>query len=317
MIRLILTFGALALVLAGLAGPAAAQGKNPTLLIMAEDGDADSIPRNSRISTRILNEIVTQFDSRGFDVYDETAVTVHTHVQGRSRRTDAELVDVAKSIQRPPIDVVIFFETFATVTRKTYQNEVRLRTVGRLLSVVDGRRLGNWEAMLPAARDQVWLLPNRCFPEGQAVSRDCLLEAVGDDARILAQEVGTIIHEKLQPHLATIGGGGIAEKEEGLKRGFNLVFDGFTSADYRDIEEYLVIFSGYIAHRPTRSEHLHHEIWYESTISTGKLQRNLHKMMELLEIPYVLKFQGNSYTVKAKNLRQERRTAGPDKSHKW
>lgn len=296
-------------------GLAAAEGKNPTLLIMAEDGDGESIPRKSRISTRILNELVTQLDIRGRDVYDETAVTLRTHTQGRSRRTDAELVDVAKSIRRPPIDVVVFFEVFATITRKTYQNELRLRTVGRLLSVGDGRRLGNWEAKLPEDRDQVWLLPNRCFPEGQAVSRDCLLEAVGDDARILAQEVGAIISEKLDAQLGAVSGGQ-ADQDEGLKRGFNLVFDGFTSRDYRDMEEYLVIFSGYVKHRPTRSAHLTHEIWYESTITTSKLERNLHKMMEVLEIPYVLKFSGNTYTIKAKNLRKPR-GATSDKKYKW
>jgi len=315
--RLYLVFGALVVFLFGQTSSAVAEGKNPTLLIMAEDGDADGIPRKSRISTRILNEIVTQLDSRGYDVYDETAVTLRTHVQGRSRRTDAELVDIAKSIQRPPIDVVVFFEVFANVTRKTYQNELRLRTVGRLLSVADGRRLGNWEAKLPEHRDQVWLLPNRCFPAGQGVSRNCLLEAVGDDARILAQEVGAVISEKLETHLGAVGGGGQAEKEEGLKRGFNLVFDGFTSRDYRDMEEYLVIFSGYVNHRPTRSSHLYHEVWYESTIATRKLERNLHKMMELLELPYVLKFSGNSYTIKSKNLRKERGPSRPDKKYKW
>jgi len=314
MTRLFLLIAALACAAVGFTAPASAEGKNPTLLIMAEDRDAESIPRKSRISTRILNELVTQLDSRGFDVYDETAVTLRTHTQGRSRRTDAELVDVAKSIRRPPIDVVIFFEVFATVTRKTYQNELRLRTVGRLLSVGDGRRMGNWEAKLPEDRDQVWLLPNRCFPEGAEVSRDCLLEAVGDDARILAQEVGAIISEKLE---ANIDAGSQVSDGEGLKRGFNLVFDGFTSSDYRDMEEYLVIFSGYVRHRPTRSEHLTHEVWYESTIKTAKLERNLHKMMELLEIPYVLKFSGNTYTIKAKNLRRERGTDGPDKKCKW
>ena len=314
--RFYLVFGALVVFLFGQTKLAVAEGKNPTILIMAEDGDGESIPRKSRISTRILNEIVNQLNSRGFDVYDETAVTLRTHVQGRSRRTDVELIDVAKSVQRPPIDVVVFFEVFANITRKTYQNELRLRTVGRLLSVADGRRLGSWEAKLPEQRDQVWLLPNRCFPEGQGVRRNCLLEAVGDDARVLAQEVGSIIPEKLESHLNT-SGGGMAKKEDGLKRGFNLVFDGFTSRDYRDMEEYLVIFSGYIKHRPTRSSHLYHEVWYESTIATRKLERNLHKMMELLELPYILKFSGNAYTIKSKNLRKERGASRPDKKYKW
>ena len=312
--RLFLTLGALALFVVGHTATANAEGSNPTILIMAEDGDGESIPRKSRISTRILNELVTQLDTRGFDVYDETAVTLGTHTQGRSRRTDAELVDVAKSIHRPPIDVVVFFEVFANVTRKTYQNELRLRTVGRLLSVGDGRRLGNWEAKLPEDRDQVWLLPDRCFPEGQAVRRDCLLEAVGDDARILAQEVGAIISEKLEANLGSPSSSG---QDDGLKRGFNLVFDGFSSRDYRDMEDYLTIFSGYVRHRPTRSSHLHHEVWYESKIKTSRLERNLHKMLELLEIPYVLKFSGNTYTIKAKNLRHERHNGGKGEKYKW
>ena len=312
--RLFLILGALALVLFGPMGAVSAEGTNPTLLIMAEDGDTESIPRKSRVLTRIMNELVTQLDVRGFDVYDETAVTLRTNVQGRSRRTDAELVDVAKSIQRPPIDVVVFFEVFADVTRKTYQNELRLRTVGRLLSVGDGRRLGNWEAKLPEDRDQVWLLPNRCFPEGEKIGRDCILEAVGDEARILAREVGLVITEKLEVDLRSDAK---AENAEGLKRGFNLVFDGFSAHDYRDMEEYLVIFSGYVRHRPTRSSHLHHEVWYESTIKTAKLERNLHKMMGLLEIPYVLKFSGNTYTVKAKNLGGAHRSADKRGKLRW
>ena len=51
-----------------------------------------------------------------------------------------------------------------------------------------------------------------------------------------------------------------------------------------------MIFSGYIDHRPTREHSQYHELWYESTITTTKLQRNMHKMMELIDIPYVLKF---------------------------
>lgn len=323
--RLILTLGALALCIVGPMSAATAEGTNPTLLIMAEDGDGESIPRSSRLSTRILNEMMTQLDKRGFDIYDETAVTLTTNVQGRSRRTDAELIDVAKSIHRPPIDVVVFFETFSSVTRKTYQNELRLRTVGRLLSVADGRRLGNWEAKLPEGRDEVWLLPNRCFPNGEGVSRDCLLEAVGDDARILAQEVGAIISEKLEANLGVVAAkdqaadrqSDAANSEEGLKRGFNLVFDGFTNRDFRDMEDYLVVFSGYVRHRPTMSAHLHHEVWYESTIKTGRLERNLHKMMGILEIPYVLKFLGNTYTIKAKNLPGERQTGRSAGKYKW
>ncbi len=312
--RLLLTLGTLSFFIVGLTLAFNAKASNPTLLIMAEDEDGETIPRNNRISTRILNELVNQLDGRGFDVYDETAVTLRTHAQGRTRRSDAELLDVAKSIRRPPIDVVIFFRIFSDVTRKKYQNEVRLRMEGRLLSVSDGRRLGSWEAKLPEDRDQVWLLPNRCFPEGGSMSRSCLLESVGDDARTLAQEVGAIVTDKLEANIGSTSSGG---QEGGLKRGFNLVFDGFSSSDYGDMEKYLTIFSGYIGHRPVRSSHLKREVFYESTISTSRLERNLHKMLEVLGLPYVLKFSGNTYTIKAKNLRKKRGTSEQQKKYKW
>ncbi len=104
--HLTLVIGVLTLFIIGLTGCAVAKVKSPTILIMAEDADGDSLPRKSRISTRILNELVTQLNTNGYDVYDETALTLRTHSQGRSRRTDVELIDIARSIQRPPIDVV-------------------------------------------------------------------------------------------------------------------------------------------------------------------------------------------------------------------
>ena len=323
--RLMLALGALVVFAMSPLGPAAAQGENPTILIMASDADTDGIPRKSRISTRVLEELTDQLDRRGFDVYDETAVTLRTHKQYRSNRTNAELIDIGRSIKRPPIDIVVYFRIFAQVDRKKYQNELRLRMVGRIISVHDGKNRGGWSGKLPEDRDQVWLLPNRCFKDGDgAPKRDCLLEIVGDDTVTLAQEIGDIVAEKLEGLHGTpvagsggSGGGGVAAPTGGMKRGFNLVFNGFGSRDYRDMEEYIVIFSGYVAHRPTRSEHKLHEVWYESTISTTKLQRNLHKMMEILEIPYVLKFSGNTYTIKSKNMRRDRGRAAPRVKYKW
>ena len=87
--RLLLTLGTLSFFVVGLTLAFNAKASNPTLLIMAEDEDGETIPRNNRISTRILNELVNQLDGRGFDVYDETAVTLRTHAQGRTRRSDA------------------------------------------------------------------------------------------------------------------------------------------------------------------------------------------------------------------------------------
>lgn len=285
-------------------------GDDPNILIMAEDVDADGVPRNSRISTRILNAVVTQLDQQRFKIYDETAVTLDTHKQGRSRRTDAELIDIAKSIRKPPIDVVVFFTVYSHVNRKSHSNDLHIRIVGRLLSVHDGRRLGNWEEELPDR----WSLPNRCFPDDKGVSRDCLLEAVGRDARRIATGMSSVLTEKLA-YLVDSGRGNGGSRDTQLEKGYSLTFEGFDHHDIREIEEFLTIFSGYVDHRPTTSMTKYVEFWYESTTKTSKLRRNLEKMMEELDLDYTIKFQGNKFSLRNKQFRK--RNDRPRSGYKW
>ena len=314
MSRFIIAIGAgLAYLGLAMAPLPALAGDDPNILIMAEDADADGVARNSRISTRILNAVVTQLDQQRFKIYDETAVTLDTHKQGRTRRADAELIDIAKSIRKPPIDVVVFFTVYANVDRKTYSNDLHLRIVGRMLSVHDGRRIGNSEEELPDR----WSLPNRCFPDGKGVRRDCLLEAVGRDARRIATGMSSVLTEKLT--YLVDGGRGFSggRRDSGLEKGYSLTFEGFDRRDIREIEEYLTIFSGYIDHRPTTSMTKYVEFWYESTIRTAKLRRNLEKMMEKLDLDYTIKFQGNKFSLRNKNIRRRGNSDRRGEGYKW
>ncbi len=55
------------------AGPALAQPK-PTVVVMGEDADEDSVPRGNRIFQRVIAELSETMNLRGYNVYDETAV---------------------------------------------------------------------------------------------------------------------------------------------------------------------------------------------------------------------------------------------------
>ncbi len=68
---------------------------NPNILVMGEDRDEDSIPLDSRVFKRVINALSTQMHDLEFDVFDETAITLDNFKQGRSRRCDAELIDIA------------------------------------------------------------------------------------------------------------------------------------------------------------------------------------------------------------------------------
>jgi hypothetical protein len=67
----------------------------PNLLVMGEDENKDAIPRNSQVFKRVINALTNQMHDNGFDVYDETAITLDSFGQGRVQRSNAEVIDIA------------------------------------------------------------------------------------------------------------------------------------------------------------------------------------------------------------------------------
>jgi hypothetical protein len=260
-----------------------------TLLVMGEDADTDSIARDNRAFTRVLDEIAAALSAHGFRVYDETAVTLDTHGQGRVRRPISELIDVARGVRSPPIDTIALFTIYAQTTKRPYTDKLNLRVGGRLIGVQDGRFRGSFEA-----RQQGDVRPN--------CSAACRDEAIGDMARVLAQDVGAILAEKLA---AQAPARRLSPGDTDIVKTFTLIFDDFSAAEMNDMEDYLVIFTGYRSHRPTTTLHRHFEIAYKSSIDEAKLQRNLTRMLEELDMRARIGFVGNEYTV-----RQIRASAG-------
>ena len=275
--------------------------EKPNIVIMGEDADRDSVPRNSRVFRRVLDALSNQLNEKGFDVYDETAVTLDDSAQGRTRRTDAEIIDIVKSAKRPPLDLAVIFQIYAHADEMSYTTKVQARISGRLLAVKSGQRLGNFEMDSP----REWVAPANC-------PRECILEVVGTKSRILANDLGAVLTEKLA-HLVGHGDGSDGLEQGGIPRAYSMVFDGFNETDINDIEEYLVVFSGYKRHRPTFSSPRRHEIWYESDISGGRLNRNLKKMLDRLDLRGAVTFSGNSYTVTKITFRKRR----PIKKGEW
>jgi len=133
------------------AGKRGGTGTQPNIIIMGEDAEPDTVPRNNRIFKRVLDALANEMNDEGFYVYDETVVTLGTFARERIRRTDGEIIDIARSIKRPPIDVVVIYGIYAHAHAQArgYTDKLDIRIAGRLLNVRDGRRLGNFEVELP------------------------------------------------------------------------------------------------------------------------------------------------------------------------
>jgi hypothetical protein len=259
----------------------------PNLMVMGEDSDKDTVPRGSRVHRRIEEAIKEQLHTRGFNVYDETAVTLGTAAPGRVRRADAELVDVARGIQRPPLDAVVIFATYASAEQLSYTTRIRARLAGRLLAVRTGQHLGNFEVDVADVR-----APADC-------SRECVLETVGDQAKLLAQDLGAVLAVKLKSlTVAAVPAAPASSLQPGgLPTAYTMLFNGFEVADRRGIEEYLVSFSGYQTHRPVRSGGTFVEYWYETAADSARLERNLGLMLDHLGLRGRVALSGNKVTV--------------------
>ena len=265
------------------------------ILVMAEDGDDGSVSRDSRISRRVLNEVSTQISAYGFSVFDETALTYNSHRQGRSRRGDAELIDIARSVQRPPIDTIALFTVYTDSQTLPHTRKLRVRVSGRLLDAQSGRRLGNFDVS-----DSGNVHPSCGGP--------CYAETVGDIAREMGREVADVLAQKLDVRFSRGPG---PRSDDGLVRGLTLTFDDFSVVELRDIQDYLEIFSGYRSHRPIASFHRHLELWYETSISDAKLRRNLDRMFDELGMQARIAYQGNAYSIRQVRLPVRARRKAP------
>ena len=264
------------------------------LLIMIDDADKNSVSRDSQINKRVHASISQQLNQVA-DVYDETSLTLDTFKQGRGRRTDAELLDIARSINRPPVDIVVVLSTYASVTTSEYAKKARARVEGKILNAKSGQFLDNFEVQSP----RTWSIPYACDRQ------TCMLEEMGDEAKVLGDELGLILAEKLNWLLHGETGDNNPAPTIEMFNDYYLTFDGFSAQDVTNIEEYLLVFSGYISHRPTQQRHTRTTLLYRSTSGTAKLSRNLLKLLEELNMRATINFEGNAFSVKRITLRGE------------
>jgi hypothetical protein len=288
--------------LAAAVGTASAQVPKINVVMMGEDADTSSVPRSNRVFNRVQQEIMEQMNVRGLQVYDEVAVSLAVTNPGRIRRHDAELIDVAKSVTRPPLDVLVVFQIFATANKSPVSDIVKLniRVSGRMLNVRTGQSLGSFEV---SGQD----LP----PIPPGCNYDCILEHVGNEAKPIATEVSTALYDKLagfvnptttlaaaQAPLTHAPSGGapvaVANPCMGLPSAYVFKINNFAAAEVSQIESFVGAFSCFETMRPIRTSGATAEYWYESRIDQQRLTRNLQGMRDAMGVNFQIQFSGNS-----------------------
>ena len=307
MLKTMVTAASFLLAASVLPGAPVSAAEQPNLLIMGEDADQDTVPRNSRIFNRVLNAITSEMQAEGFKVFDEAAVSLNVTDPGRVRRTDAELITIARRIQDMPIDAIAVFQIYASTERSAFAdiNDLRLRIPGRLINVQTGQALANYE--IAYAPGDLPPLPPNC-------NRDCVLEHVGDQARRIGADVGAVLARQLdmiapaggsETGVSALSSGAPAGSEcVGLATAYTLVFRNFDTTEISEIEEYLASFRGYEHHRPLRASGSEASYWYETCTEAARLNRNLRLMVEHMGVEANLRLVGNR--IEIDKIRQPR-----------
>ena len=254
------------------------------IVIIGEDFDLGTMPRDTQVYKGVLETLSGDLHEAGYAIYDETSVTLAEFTQGRTKRSEAEILDIARSVSRPPLDIAVLFSIYAYVQEFTYTKKVSSRLTARVLDLRSGRRLGSFELAAP----RQLRLPRHC-------DRSCTMARLDRSLRDLTAELSA----RLVEHLASVG----AERsrpgspDAPLATGYRLVFADFSAEEVADMEEYLVVFTGYRLHRPIETGRGRHEYWYESTSSRARLNRNLIKMLDHVRMGARVGFIDDTFTV--------------------
>ncbi len=270
-------------------------GEKPNVLVMGLDADNGRagtqigvVARDTRVFAQVMQAISDELESTGFAVYDERAVILDSFKQGRTARTEAELLDIARTVQRPPIDAAVIFTIYAGAKKLSYTTDVYARITSRIVNVRTGQKIGGFEVTSPRG----WRASLSC-------ERDCLLETLSRHTKTMGADIGGVLAQQLatQAFPKMPGKGGAAR--DGLESAYTLTFSGFTPDEITGVEEYLVAFRGYKLHRPITAAPRGIEYWYEIDSDSARLNRNLRMMLDRVGVDGRISFSSvdNTFTI--------------------
>jgi hypothetical protein len=290
-----LIFATMALMACASGNYPATAASGPNLLIMGEDADPNSIPRKNRAFKRVEAALSNEFGDNGYRVYDETLISLENFKQGRIRRSDAEIIDIAKSIENKRIDIIVVFTVYPRFKKLSYVTKSTPRIEARLLNVRSGRKLGNFE-IVAATRN----LSSSC-------DRSCIIEDVGSQAKEIAQDVGAVLVKRLERYTrssATSNSTFSQNSNKNMTSEYTVIINGFRRRTVREIEDMLFSLPSYIGHQILQSSSKNAKYTYETEAKTGPLIRALEKILDTLDLEGIVRHSGDTIRVRSTVMNQ-------------
>lgn len=311
----------------------------PTINVMVvqEDWDPDSLSRNTRSQIAVLSQFnavlnapayrseLARYGIEGMEVYDETSLTLEFYGRDRARRTDQELIALARQIPQPDLDVLVPFTLYARAVTDPYTHVAKLQMSlnYRALSVRDGRYLGGDNLDL----DTSGIPFTGCAAQRAGVAADshCVTEFVAENGEKLARIAGNKLAIQLTallgkvappaPNLAPTTAGAAAliihtastgETCQNIPATYSVTFRGFETRQINAIEQSVANWSCAMDMNVTDSAFSDITFSYKTRADEQRLLRNIRLMSELMGVVTEARLEGaNHIVVEALNLRHD------------
>ena len=220
---------------------------------------------NSAITAAVKGEL-SQF---GYTVVDEAAATARISNTTRKRRSRADVLKIAKFVERPPLTIAVLYTSYVDQQVSSVGTVVDLKIAGEVVSVT-GSYLDEF-----AVSSQ--------FMVGDCTAL-CMEEASAEHGSRLGHELGAILREKIEG----IGLGGVNAIGEpvaadAVEQGYTLNFEGFSNDEVLKIEKELRYLEDYVDLKIVNWGHTRAEIFYTTNASSLKLNSILRRMLSELD----------------------------------
>ncbi len=310
-----LLIAALATATSLFAAPASADLPGVNVLVTQEDWDGDSLPRNNRIQIAVLNTLnqtlhspayqsqLKKYGISGMDVYDESALTVDFYGADRVRRSDEELISLARTINNPEMDVIVPYTFYARAVTDPYTNIVKLQMSlnYRAMSVRDSRWLGGDNLDIDTAG--VPFTGCAAGLNGTAADPHCVREFVATNGEKLARNAANKLAIQLAGTLGrTLGGsasaGSAGDNNAAISGGsngtvqldgcgnipttFKIEYIGFEPSQMNNIEAQMNTWKCALDTDMTDSDFSQITFSYKTRADKARVMRNIRLMLELM-----------------------------------
>lgn len=237
-----------------------------TVMVLGEDAHPNLVPRDDPSFRRVLSELQSMMDRRGFRVVDEAAIAADMGWGWRGGLDRAGVLELAKLANASEMAgnrsrAAVVFRIEATIRDLSYTSRVDLHLSGEIYDIRSNRYLGGFD--LPTESVST---PGRC------ASSLCVSDVVGTRARDLASDLGAVLAEKLA-HLADPDDL-VLSRADRLEDVYTVTMRHLPTEDAMSILSVMTEeFPGYRSHEMIRGGNQVRRYEYVTTASSSKIER--------------------------------------------